>query len=294
MDLSQLRAFVAVAKHRNFTRAAEELHLSQPTISGQIKALEQELGLSLFERRAGGVQTSAGAAELLKRAEKILTEVRAFTTHAEDLAGHAARTIHLGTISDAKFLRLGNVLSSMGSEHPHIEIDTHPNLSGGVMNGVRDGQLDCGFFIGRVSHREVTAYRLFTITYRIVAPVAWAGQVSSAGWKEIAAMPWVWAPELGSYPQIAKEMFREHGVEPTKMTIADRESTILDLAISGVGLALLRDNLALAAVKSGELVMWEHFSKQADLWFIHLALRQQDPAVMAMTETIRKVWAANV
>lgn len=291
MELSQLRAFVAVAKHRNFTRAAEELHLSQPTVSGQIKALEEELGLSLFERKAGGVQPAACAAELLKRAEKILAEIRAFGAHAKDLAGQAARKIRLGVIGDAKFLRLGNLLSNMRSDHPHIEIEAHHGLSGWVMNGVRGGQLDCGFFIGRVVHPEVVAIRLTTITYRIVAPVAWAQQVRNAGWKEIAAMPWVWAPELGSYPQIASEMFREHGVEPAKTTIADRESTIVDLAISGVGLALLRESLALAVVESRELVLWENGSKQADLSFIHLAERQGDPAIVAATDTIRKLWA---
>jgi len=291
MELSQLRAFVAVAKHRNFTRAAEALHLSQPTVSGQIKSLEEELGLSLFERRAGGVQPAACAAELLKRAEKILAEIRAFGAHAQDLAGQAARKIRLGTISDAKFLRLGNFLSNMRSGYPQFEIEAHHGLSGWVMNGVRGGQLDCGFFIGRVVDPEVVAIRLTTIAYRIVAPVAWAEQVMNAGWKEIAAMPWVWAPELGSYPQIASEMFREHGVEPTKTTIADRESTIVDLAISGVGLALLRESLAQAVVASGELVLWENGSKQADMSFVHLAERQDDPVIVAATDTIRKVWA---
>jgi DNA-binding transcriptional LysR family regulator len=62
MEIYQLRTFVAVAQQGHLTQAAEILHLSQPAVTAQIKALEEELGLALFERTAGGVLlTKAGA-----------------------------------------------------------------------------------------------------------------------------------------------------------------------------------------------------------------------------------------
>jgi len=65
MELSQLRAFVAIAKIGQLTRAAEKLHLSQPALSGQIKALEETLGISLFERSSSGMALTAGGRTLL-------------------------------------------------------------------------------------------------------------------------------------------------------------------------------------------------------------------------------------
>jgi DNA-binding transcriptional LysR family regulator len=292
MEIYQLRAFVTAARHGNFTRAAKELHLSQPTVSGQIKALEENLSVVLFERKASGVALTKCGADLLPRAEKILTDILRFVAHAKGQGQQVLRKIRLGTVIDAKFLRLGNLLSQMRAEHPNIEIEAHHGLSGWVMNSIRKGELDCGFFVGPIPHADIAGPRLTTMTYRIVAPSAWADQVKTAGWKEIAAMPWVWAPELGSYPQIATEIFHEHGLEPMKVAIADRESTIINLVTSGVGLALLRDSVAHAVAETKELVIWENGSRQANLSFIHLASSHNDPAILATTNTVRTVWAS--
>ncbi|HVL76767.1 MAG TPA: LysR family transcriptional regulator, partial [Noviherbaspirillum sp.] len=223
MEIYQLRAFVAVARHGNFTKAASELHLSQPTVSGQIKALEEDLGVLLFERRASGVVTTATGAALLPKAEKLLADVRGFKAHARQMGAQLPAKILLGTVIDARFLRLGQFMSAMRARHPQVEIETHHGLSGWVMNAVRKGDLDCGFFVGPVRQADVTATLLTEMTYRIVAPCDWAVRIADAGWAEIAAMPWIWAPEEGSYPQIAMEMFREHGVEPNKVAVADRD-----------------------------------------------------------------------
>ncbi|HET9763875.1 MAG TPA: LysR family transcriptional regulator, partial [Casimicrobiaceae bacterium] len=72
MELSQLRAFVEIAKAGQLTRAAERLHLSQPALSGQLKALEEGLGISLFERTSTGMTLTPGGRSLLAEAERIL------------------------------------------------------------------------------------------------------------------------------------------------------------------------------------------------------------------------------
>jgi DNA-binding transcriptional LysR family regulator len=292
MDITQLRSFLAVAKHGSFTRAAEELHLSQPTVSGQIKALEVDLGVLLFERNATGVVPTATGTELLPRAERILAEVRGFVANGKALGGQVSGRIRLGTVVDPKLLRLGLLLNDMRTTYPNIEIETYHGLSGWVMDNVRRGELDFGFFVGPVLHSDIVGTLLTTITYRIVAPAAWAEQVQSAGWNEIAAMPWVWGTSLSANPKMALEMLREHGAtEPKKVTISDREATLLNLVTSGVGVALMRESLALPLADAKEIVIWEHGSKQADLSFIHLAERQSDPAILAATNTVRKIWS---
>ena len=76
MELYQLRSFAAIAELGQLTRAAEKLHVSQPAVSAQLKALEEKLGLTLFERTASGMVLTAPGARLLAEAEKVLTAAR--------------------------------------------------------------------------------------------------------------------------------------------------------------------------------------------------------------------------
>ena len=75
MDLRQLESFVAVARHRHFTRAAEDLYLTQSAVSQQVRRLEPQVGLDLLRRTSRGVELTAAGAELLPRAEAILADV---------------------------------------------------------------------------------------------------------------------------------------------------------------------------------------------------------------------------
>ena len=75
MDLTQLRAFVAVAKEANLTRAAEQLHVTQPAVSLQIKSLQESLQLTLFTRSASGMRLTNDGARLLPFAEKVIASI---------------------------------------------------------------------------------------------------------------------------------------------------------------------------------------------------------------------------
>jgi DNA-binding transcriptional LysR family regulator len=82
MEIYQLRTFVTVAQQGHLTQAAELLHLSQPAVTAQIKAIEEEVGMSLFERTAGGVVLTLAGQELLPRAQDILVSARRLLDHA--------------------------------------------------------------------------------------------------------------------------------------------------------------------------------------------------------------------
>lgn len=85
MELYQLRTFVTVAQQGHLTQAAELLHLSQPAVTAQIKALEEDMGMPLFDRSAGGVRLTRAGEELLPRAQSILTSSRDLLNHARGL-----------------------------------------------------------------------------------------------------------------------------------------------------------------------------------------------------------------
>src|SRR5215467_13424736 len=86
ISLRQLRAFVTVAALQSFTKAADALNTTQPALSAQIRDLESELGLRLFDRNTRSVSTTQAGRDLLPTVEKILADIGAVATHARNVA----------------------------------------------------------------------------------------------------------------------------------------------------------------------------------------------------------------
>ncbi len=107
MELYQLRTFVTVAEHDNLTQAAEVLHLSQPAVTAQIKALEEEFGLALFERIAVGVSLTRADGELIEEARSLLNGARQLREMAQRLAGETRSRLRIGILLSHGLLRLG-------------------------------------------------------------------------------------------------------------------------------------------------------------------------------------------
>jgi DNA-binding transcriptional LysR family regulator len=290
MELSQLRAFVAIAKFGQLTRAADRLHLSQPALSGQLKALEEALGVSLFERTSSGMTLTAGGRALLGEAERILGSIEQLKHAAQHLQGRPAGRLKLGTVLDPATLRLGDFLSRAIETHPLIDIELHQVFSGAALEGVRDGVLDGSFFFGRIDDEAVRGEPLRALTYRVALPAEWRLPERRTDWHAIAARPWILAPATSSHRQLAMELFQQRGVTPVQVIEADNESVILNLVASGVGASIAREELALASAQEGRITVWPGAELTTRLWFIFAAQRAADPLLEALRAVLREVW----
>jgi DNA-binding transcriptional LysR family regulator len=245
MELYLLRSFAAIAEIGQLTRAAEKLHISQPALSAQLKALEDELELALFERTPNGMELTAPGKKLLVEAEKILAGTERLRSTALALKGKVAGKARLGTLSDPEFIRLGDFMSTAVARYPLLELELHHEITGAALQHVHDGSLDASFYYGEHSFSNVARLPLREITYRIVAPVAWRERVKRAGWNEIAKQPWIIAPPISTHYQLTHALLREHSVKPAKVVEADHEAVVSSLVVSSVGLALMREDSAL-------------------------------------------------
>ena len=148
MELYQLRTFAAVADEGHLTRASERLHLSQPAVSGHVKALEGELGVRLFERASTGMQLTAAGAELLERARVVLSAADDVKRAAKQMQGDIAGLLRVGTVADPESNRLGELLALARDTHPRLKLELHHAMSGAALAGVQSGELDASFFFG--------------------------------------------------------------------------------------------------------------------------------------------------
>jgi DNA-binding transcriptional LysR family regulator len=291
MELYQLRSFAAVAEAGHLTRAAEKLHISQPALSAQIKALEDELGVALFERTSSGMTLTAGGQRLLAEAGKVLAAAQVLRNEARTLKGEIAGKAAVGTVLEPDLSRVGELLSVMVERHPLLQLELHHEISGVALEKVRDGTLDASFFYGELTQPAVAGLALRPLVYRVAAPAAWRGRIAGAGWPDVAALPWVLTPPISSHNRLASALFRKHGVEPTKVVEADQESVISSLVASGVGLSLMREDVALEREAAGDICLWDQGRATTTLWFIHLHERAEDPVIRALLEGVRDTWA---
>jgi DNA-binding transcriptional LysR family regulator len=290
MELYQLRSFAVVAEVRHLTRAAEKLHISQPALSAQIKALEDELEVTLFERTSSGMALTAAGQRLLAEAEKVLFAAQALRNEARALKGRVDGQASVGTLSDPGFIRLGEFLSATVDRYPLLRLELHHEISGAAFEKVRDGQLDAAFYYGALSHPTVAGLELRAMTYVVAGPAAWRDRVAEAGSAEIAALPWILTPSISSHNRLVRDLFREHGVEPSKVVEADQESVISSLVVSGVGLSLMREDVALEKEAAGEVCLWPKGRATTTLWFIYPQERADDPVIRALRDVIRETW----
>ena len=201
MDLTLLRAFVTVAREGYLTRAAVHLHLTQPAVSLQIKHLQETLGVTLFTRTSHGLSLTRDGQALLPHAERALAAAGDVQRAAQSLRQEVRGRLRIGTILDPEFLRLGGFLKQLVETWPHIETALRHGMSGWVLDQVRAGELDVGYYIGVPSEddaRDGPAFHTLTLTrfqYRVLAPAGWRDRVKGArDWRSLAAFPWIWTP----------------------------------------------------------------------------------------------------
>ncbi len=157
MEIYQLRGFAAVAELGHLTRAAEKLHISQPALSAQIKSLEEELEVELFERTPNGMLLTAPGKRILAAAENVLAAAQALHNEARVSRGAVESSVTVGTVSDPEFIQLGALSSAAVERYPLLQIQFHREVSGEAFEHVREGRRDASFYYGELTHPSVEA-----------------------------------------------------------------------------------------------------------------------------------------
>ncbi|MEU8892761.1 LysR substrate-binding domain-containing protein [Streptomyces sp. NPDC048442] len=147
MQFQQLRYFVAVAESRHFTRAAEELHVAQPSLSQQIRSLERELGADLFTRARGNISLTDAGEALLPLARRILADTDTARLEVQELAQLRRGRVRLGATPSLCTGLLPDVLRTFHDAHPGIQLLVEEGGSHDLVRELARGALDLALVV---------------------------------------------------------------------------------------------------------------------------------------------------
>jgi DNA-binding transcriptional LysR family regulator len=292
VDILRIRSFVTVARLGHLTRASEVLNVTQPAVTAHIKSMEQELGIALFHRTPGRIELTKSGELLLPAAEKVLAVFNALLSQAKEIKGEVTGSLSIALVDDTEFLRIGPFLRGLRAAFPLLQLKTHSCSSEEVIERVLSQKCDAGFCVVDAVQPELCAVRLRTANYVVVAPLAFADALGKAGWRDVAAMPWISPPERSHVRLIQNAMFANQGVMPNIVLECDQLSSIEGMVRSGLGMALMREELAVAMAADGEFFLWPHATMTSQLVFVFRASDESNPSTVGMISVLKNCWEA--
>jgi len=288
MEIHQLRTFVAVAREGSITRASERLYLSQPAVSAHIKAIEDTLGLTLFERTPRGMSLTGDGQRLLAKAEQTLAAHRELMEEATRIKGRLTGKLRLGTASNSSTEALGRLLTVLSERYPEVEVALQHCTSVDILNGIRGGSLDAGFYNeAGEPDAELTTIEVARFGIYLAAPPGLVAASQPLDWAALAELPWICPTSSTCCGQAAENLFKMHQIRPKRIINIDRENVTRTLIACGIGVGFLHADTAKDAQVSGEVDLVCEAQKRVRVLFAQLAGRAQDPLLSAVTAIVR-------
>lgn len=300
MNLRQLKTFLAVVRHGNFTRAAAEANLAQSSLSDQMQTLEEELGTQLFLRSRQGVILTLAGDVLKAYAEEILAlndEAKAAVGAAAGLDG---QSLAIGTLETIAAEKLAPWLSRFRAQHPDIVLKLRVGGSGELLRQLENGAIDIAFTFDRGQQDERFVTRLISREPLMLIAGRDAALQSPESLAALSVVPFV-ATENGCvYRHLFETAFAEASI-PTPPIVAQAESiaTIVRLVASGAGYGLVPRMAVGPAAARGDIVElpWPGEPPAASLMMMWRRRRVQPPALSLLlafaAENLRPVKPAD-
>jgi DNA-binding transcriptional LysR family regulator len=245
MDFRRLRYFAAVAEHLNFHQAADALNTSQPSLSQQIRLLEAELGVALFERTKRRVQLTRAGSVYLAGVRSAIAEVEAYAQHAREAQAGLRGPLTVGTNGMVMIDHIPHVVRRFRADFPDVNLSLTILRNPDLIGALRAGRIEVAFSTRVDNDVELASQQLWSFPYRVVLAadhrLAAQDQIHLA---DLTGDSLITHPRRGGAGAGSEVMAicREQGFTPKTITevpeIADLE-TLIGLVACGLGVTIL-------------------------------------------------------
>jgi DNA-binding transcriptional LysR family regulator len=272
MELRQLEHFVAVAQECHFTRAAQRLHIAQSGLSASIRALEKELGATLFLRSTRQVQLTAAGQALLVEALRALSASNAAKEAVAAVQGLLRGSLSIGSLQCLHAVHLPTLLEGFLGEHPAVEIRLRQGGSEELIEYVRTGRLDVAFVSRPTRDPENIVVTPLDSEELVLAcaPEHTAAAKDRAKLADLIDEQFVDFPPTWGTRDLADRVLTAAGVERRVALEVTDVHSLLDLVACGLGVALVPSSFSVKTDKvrfiplDGEVPAWETVSVTTD------------------------------
>ncbi|WP_322905679.1 LysR family transcriptional regulator [Paenibacillus campi] len=253
MELRQLQYALQIAAERNFSRAAEKLHIAQPSLSQQLSKLEKELGVLLFQRNTSTVELTQAGASFVEHAQKIIDSVEQLRREMADISQLQSGRVIVGSMQITGSHLLPHVLPDFRTQYPQIEVMLLEDTSLNLEKLTASGQTDLSLLALPLTEPSLTyepvAEELIDLAVPPNHPLAerfLAGDHTPVKLSELRDESFIVLKKGQGFRKIVFDVCKEAGFEPKVVFESNNIETIQSLVATGMGVTFVPHYIARA------------------------------------------------
>lgn len=240
MEIHQLEYLVAVAEEAHFSRAAERVGVAQPSLSQQIKKLEQEIGQPLFDRMARGVVLTEAGRVMLEHARRVLGEIADARKHVSETAGSVGGTLVVGAIPTIAPFLLPDVLTRFSKQWPAVKLRIFEGPTSQMVRQLEDGSVDVAILSSLASHPAIFTEQITVEPLVLMLPAKHKlAKQKTVQWKDLQDERFLTLNEVHCLSGQVAAFCEQRKVAPPFFMEGAQLTTIAELVSSGAGVSVV-------------------------------------------------------
>ncbi len=253
MDFDQLETFLEVARHTSFSRAAEKRFRTQPAISAQIRALEEEVGAKLFDRSGGKVALTAAGKAFQKYSEETLERRRVMLTSLAEMERVPRGEIVVGANEATCLHILPEVFAEFKRQYPGVAVSVNRAERAKILESIIDNSVDFAVVSLPVQDNRMTVVPIHRDELLLIAPPAHPlAKLKAASIEDVVKFPLL-LPKLGRSRDAIENLFHERRLKPIISMELDSSELLKRFVAADVGVGFIARSTVLEDVRAGVL-----------------------------------------
>lgn len=257
MDIRRLEAFCKVYEIGSFSKAAQELFLSQPTVSAHISSLEEELGVQLFDRLGRMILSTQAGKILYHYAREAFSNLESARAEIQLLQDKVSGDLPIGGSTIPSHYLLPRILADFAVRYPEVQVELKVGDTAQIVEAVSKGDLVLGVVGAEIDRPELEFVPIMEDHMVIVAAPGFRPRTEIMGTKEICTWPWIMRERGSGTRKAFEKALLSMGLDSRCLNIAltvDTTEAVLQFVLAGLGVSVTSHLAAKSYLERGELV----------------------------------------
>jgi DNA-binding transcriptional LysR family regulator len=294
VDIRQLKYFESIVRNKKFTKAAEELHISQPSLSNIIKSLEEELNCTLLERSTREIIPTTSGEVLYKHACKLLNNFNNIYKEMEDVKEFGELNLNIGMIESAKYW-MPKVIRDYKNKYPYGTIKFLEMGAGYIEGALENYDLHVGITTNFTESEKFTLKTIYQEEFVLMVPINHKfSHMTNIDLRELRNEEIIQFPDRYRIKEQMLEACLQSGFEPRVSFEVERLETARSLVEEGLSVAIVPENyLKYSTLNNIKIVRLTNPTPQRNIYIIYLNKRYLPPSVHSLMSTINHFFGSD-